>query len=185
MPVVDTLEVGVDADRPERFESDGRLMLQAANTERLQVVADVLAKSVVLDHYEQRVADAFDQVEPIAVDLQRFGSSRRRGRALLAHIGTTLLIQHMMVGRAEILESPEILWEHPEFERLYLRLRDEYDLRERQMAIERKLEVISRTAETELELLQNKRSLRVEWYIVILIVVEIVIMLYYEIFPHL
>ena len=37
--------------------------------------------------------------------------------------------------------------------------------------------MISRTAETLLGLLQSKRSLRVEWYIVILIVIEIVIMI--------
>jgi uncharacterized Rmd1/YagE family protein len=46
------------------------------------------------------------------------------------------------------------------------------------MALERKLELVSRTAETLLDLLQDKRTLRVEWYIVILIVVEIVLTLY-------
>jgi uncharacterized Rmd1/YagE family protein len=85
-----------------------------------------------------------------------------------------------MVGRVEIGENPEILWDRPELERLYMRLIDEYELRERHRAIERKLELISRTAETALELLHNKRSLRVEWYIVILILVEIVLFLYFE-----
>ena len=39
--------------------------------------------------------------------------------------------------------------------------------------IEFVLAVISRTAETLLELIQNRHSLRVEWYIVALILVEI------------
>ena len=47
----------------------------------------------------------------------------------------------------------------------------------------RKLELIGDTAQTLLDLLQNRRSLRVEWYIVILIVVEIVLTLY-ELFFH-
>jgi len=46
------------------------------------------------------------------------------------------------------------------------------------LALERKLDLISRTAETLLGLLQDKRTLRVEWYIVILIVVEIVLYVY-------
>jgi uncharacterized Rmd1/YagE family protein len=38
--------------------------------------------------------------------------------------------------------------------------------------------VISRTAETYQDLLQHRQTLRVEWYIVLLIVVEIVIILW-------
>ncbi|MBB5347403.1 putative Rmd1/YagE family protein [Desulfoprunum benzoelyticum] len=37
---------------------------------------------------------------------------------------------------------------------------------------------MSRTAETLFGLLQNKRSLRVEWYILLLIVIEILLTLY-------
>ena len=59
-----------------------------------------------------------------------------------------------------------------------MRLEDEYELRERHVALERKLDLISRTAETLLDLMQHKRSLRVEWYIVILIVIEILLTLY-------
>ena len=82
-----------------------------------------------------------------------------------------------MTGRVEIGEKPDVLWDFPEFERLHLRLGDEFDLSERQTALERKIALISRTAETLLTILQNQRTLRVEWYIVILIVVEIAITL--------
>ena len=44
--------------------------------------------------------------------------------------------------------------------------------------LDRKLEVIGDTAETLLGLLQDRHSLRVEWYIVLLIVVEILLTLY-------
>jgi uncharacterized Rmd1/YagE family protein len=66
----------------------------------------------------------------------------------------------------------------PALERLYLRLENEYEIRERHLALERKLELISRTAETVLDLLQHNTGLRVEWYVVILIVVEILLSLY-------
>jgi len=82
------------------------------------------------------------------------------------------------VGRVEVAEKPDLLWERPELERLYLRLQDEFEIKERHAALERKLELISRTAHTVLELLQNRRNLRVEWYIVILIVFEIILSLY-------
>jgi hypothetical protein len=83
------------------------------------------------------------------------------------------LTQHKMVGRVEVGEKPDVLWELPGLTRLFTRLEDEYELSERKVAVDRKLDLISRTVETLVDLLQNKRALRVEWYIVILIVIEI------------
>jgi uncharacterized Rmd1/YagE family protein len=159
----------------------GHLHLHEFSIERLQLVADVLAKSVVLAHYEKNVAGSFDRIEPLAADLRRSGRAGRKAHDLISHIGQTLSIQSKMVGRVEVEEKPELLWEMPDLERLFLRLEDEYELVERHKALERKLELIARTAETLLGLMTNKRTLHVEWYIVILIVIEVVLMLY-EIF---
>jgi len=83
-----------------------------------------------------------------------------------------------MVGRVEVSEKPEILWDRPYLERLYLRLEDEYELRERHVALERKLDVVSRTAQTLIDLVRDRSGLRVEWYIVVLIILEICLTLY-------
>ena len=176
-PVTEVVDINVDAGREERVENNV-ISIQDTCPERLQVVADILAKSMVLDHYEKRVGDVFDRIEPLADGLQQRGRTAYKDVELLRHIGGTLLIQHTTVGRVEIDEKPEILWEQPALERLYVRLEDEYELRERHVALERKLELISRTAETLLDLMQHKRSLRVEWYIVILIIIEILLTLY-------
>ena len=149
---------------------------------RLKIVAIVLARSVALARYETAMAAAFDLVEPLALQVEQEARGRRM-RELLRHIGGVLLIQHKMVGRVEIQEKPELIWDQPELERLYLRLEAEYELRERNAVLERKLAIISRTAETTINLLHNRRMLRVEWYIVVLIVVE-VILYSYEIWWH-
>ncbi|WP_455205899.1 RMD1 family protein [Kaarinaea lacus] len=155
----------------------GELFLKKVTIEHLQVIADILAKSVVLAFYEASVAKNFDRIEPFADKLRSEGSGGPQGRDFVRHIGDTLIIQSKMVGRVEVADKPEVLWEFPQLERLFLLLEDEYEIKERHIALERKLELIARTAETSLELLQNKRSLRVEWYIVILIVVDIVVSL--------
>jgi len=175
-PEWDEVELVCRPDGPENLDK-GRINLQAFNLQRLQIVAGVLAKSVVLAHYEVNLGQHFDRIEPLASNLKQGGLGGSKGKALLQYIGDVLLIEGKMIGRVEISEKPELIWDHPEYERLFLRLEDEYELAERHRAVDRKLGLITRTAETLLSLLQNKRSLRVEWYIVILIVVEIVIML--------
>jgi uncharacterized Rmd1/YagE family protein len=177
-PETEDTEIHLNPGSREGVETTGNILLDQFSVERLQLVADILAKSVVLANSEAVVAGVFDRIEPLAADLERAGKSGRRGRELLRYIGGALLIQHRTVGRVEIVEKPELLWEHPELERIHARLSEEYELQERQISLESKLELISRTATTLLELLQNRRTLRVEWYIVILIVVEVLLTLY-------
>ncbi len=149
------------------------LVLQDASVERLQIVADVLAQSVVLARYEAMVARDFDIVEPFAVELSRRGRTSADMRSLLRSIGRALLSEHTMVGRVEIGDKPELLWERPDLERLYQRLADEYELNERHAGLDRKLNLLARTAQTVSDLIHNRHSLRVEWYIVILILFDI------------
>ena len=170
------LDVRVQVDRNEGMEEKA-VIVKSFSVERIQVVADVLAKSVVLAFYEASVGRSFDRIEPFAEKLHSEGSGGQQARDFVRHIGDTLIIQAKMVGRAEVADKPEVLWEFPGLERFYLSLENEYEIRERHIALERKLDLISRTAETLLDLLHNKRSLRVEWYIVILIVVELLVSL--------
>lgn len=163
----------------EGIGPDGEILLRELDAARAQVVANVLAKSAALGHYEEEVAKVFDHVEGLAIKL-RDGAGPASGRELLKQIGNSLLIQTHMVGRVEVSEKPEHTWEEPELDRLYLGIAHEYELADRDRALSRKLELISDVAGTYLELVDTRKSLRVEWYIVILIVVEIVFLLWWE-----
>jgi uncharacterized Rmd1/YagE family protein len=157
---------------------EGVVLLSHFNIPVLQLLADVLAKSVVLAEYEAASAQVFDQIEPFAASLKQRNFHRKGANALLKQIGNSLLIQHKIVGRVEIVDKPELLWEYPDLDRFYARLEDEYEIRERHAALERKLDLVSRTAETALEIQQQNTGLRLEWYVVILIVIEVVLSLY-------
>ena len=52
------------------------------------------------------------------------------------------------------------------------------ELRDRDRVLDRKLDVISRTVETLLGMVQTRSSKRVEWYIVLLIVAELLLTTY-------
>jgi uncharacterized Rmd1/YagE family protein len=180
-PEIEELEVQL-APGTEEVLKAGMIHLEDLAIERLQVIADILSKSVLLSLYEMQISGEFDHVEQLATELQSTGRIPGKGPEFLKKIGTLLLVEQRMVGRAEITEKPEILWENPGLEGLFARLEDEFELRERHTAIERKLELISRTSHTLLELLSSRHTLRVEWYIVILIVFEILLSLYTLVF---
>ena len=177
-PDVETTTIVIEAGNDGAVETGGTIILPAPTVERLQIVATILAKSVVLGFYERNLATVFDRIEPIASGLKRHGHAGAEGRELLRQIGDVLLMHHRMVGRVEVGEKPDLLWEHPELERLYARLQEEYELTDRARALNRKLDLISQTATTALDIQQTRRMLRVEWYIVALIAFEITLTLY-------
>ncbi len=175
--IVEQLYLAFNPDAKERIERDV-LWLHSSDVARLQIVAEALAKSVVLEYYERDIAKIFDRMQVFAQAIQNQKARPPKERELLRDIGGTLLIQQKMLGTVEVGEKPDPIWDAPELDRLYLRLEDEYELRERLLALERKLDLIAKTTETALSFLQRNSSHRVEWYIVILIVVEIMLSIY-------
>jgi required for meiotic nuclear division protein 1 len=166
----------VDPSRGDRSQGS-RLFIADASLQRLQLVAEVVARSVVVASYEAVLQDAAASVEPLANELATFGVTRQTSRNLLKNIGVALRIRNALVGRAEVREKPELLWDRPELERLYHQLMDEFEISERNTAIEAKLSLITDASRTALEIIQHAKTLRVEWYIVLLIVFEIALSL--------
>jgi len=172
----EVLDIRVEPTSKETVEGS-TLILTDVSREKLQLVADVLAKSVSLAHHEHAIESQFERIEPFATNLDHWGRGGRAAHELLQHLGGALLAEHRVVAGARIEDSPELLWDHPELERLWARLRDDFEIRERSAVLHGKLGLIAKTAETALELMQNRRALRVEWAIVGLIVLEIVLTL--------
>ena len=176
-PEPEEIETAVEPQAKDGVKP-GSIVFEGCSIERLQLVAEILSKSVLVALYESRVSGESARIEPLAAELAEKGRIPGQGRALLKTVGALLLIESRMVGRAEISEKPELLWDHPGLEGLFVRLQDEFEIRERHQSLERKMNLLSHTAQSVQELLSTRHSLRVEWYIVILIVVEIVLTLY-------
>lgn len=173
-PEFEDAQVTIDPSRPVIAIEQNRMFLQNCGIEHLQIIAIVLAKSAYLAYYETEVARIFDLVDPMAAELQKEGHTGRKTQDLLRHIGQALLIQSRVIGRLEITDKPELVWDRPDLDRLYIMLVEEYELRDRVAIMKQKLHLIHETADTLLGFLQNQSTHRVEWYIVILIVFDII-----------
>src|SRR5262245_16057044 len=67
---VEQITVRIDPDAKEALEGN-TLVLSDTGAERLEIVADVLSKSVVLARYESTVAQTFERIEPFAAELTK------------------------------------------------------------------------------------------------------------------
>jgi uncharacterized Rmd1/YagE family protein len=168
-------KVQVAREGGEPIPAGGPILVQDMSLQRLLVVADTLAKSVVLANDEKEVANVFDTIEPFARELAASGQTSKSRTDLLKLLGSSLLVQQHVAGCVAVDEKPDVLWDRPDLERLYARLEDEYELSERVEILNRKLEVISDTATTLADILEAKRSLRLELIVIFLIAFEIIV----------
>ena len=171
----ETLLLEVAPDKDDQILPGGPMILKTLTPDHLIVIADALSKSVVLARDEREVAAVFEVIEPFARQLAEKGRAAAGRRTILKHIGNALLVQHRVSGRVAVAEKPDVVWDRQDLERLYARLQDEYELTERAEALSRKLAVIADTAEVLTDIIDTKRSLRLEIAIVVLIAIELVI----------
>lgn len=162
-------------EKDDQILPGGPIGLKTVSPDHLTVIADALSKSVVLARDEREVAAVFEVVEPFARQLADRGRSFAGRRVILKHVGNALLVQLRVSGRVAVAEKPDVVWDRPDLDRLYSRLEDEYELKERAEILARKLAVISEAAELLTDIIDTRRSLRLEIIIVVLIAVELII----------
>lgn len=174
----ETLRLVVKPDEDGLLSPSGDLQIKSADPDRLLLVAEALAMSVVFAYDERRLSAAFERIDEVAQALKQRRLPVEPQGTLLEQIGEALLIQQRLAARVDLDEKPDVLWDHPELERFWARLVEEYDLTQRGRAISRKLEVIRGTSDTLTDLFATRTSHRLEWYIIALIAIEIVLSFY-------
>jgi len=173
--------IEIAPDQDDLIEPSGLIKVKDLSPSRLVVIADALAKNVVLAHQEREVSRVFDVVEPFAAKLAVEGRTPAGRSHLLKVIGQALLVRQRMTGRVEIDEKPDVLWDRWDLERLHARLADEYELKERSAVLARKIDVVGEAARAFTDLIDAARATRLEVMIVLLIVTE-VLFTFYECF---
>jgi len=165
--------ITINEDLNDQVPPGGPIQLKELEPERLLVIADVLAKSVALAHNERRIGAFFRVVDPLARNLAENGTLPRNRRDILVLIGESLIVSHRMSARVAVDDKPDILWDRVDLERLYSRMEDEYELKERASTLADKVETVQNTASALTDLIDAQRSYRLEITIVILIAVEL------------
>lgn len=178
----EAVQIVVKADGDDQPLPNGTICLKSDAPERLLLLAEALATSVAFAYDERRISQAFDKVVPIASSLKRRKLLAGSQGNLVEQIGEALLIQQRLAGRVELADRPDVLWDHQELERFWVKLTDEYDLGPRARAVGQKLAVIRETADTMADLLSTRTSHRLEWYIIVLICLELLLGLYNQLF---
>ena len=87
----ETATIEIAPDKDEQILPGGPILLKSISPEHMLVIADALAKSVVLARDEREVASVIEVIEPFARQLAEKGRTPEGRHAILKHVGNALL----------------------------------------------------------------------------------------------
>lgn len=151
-----------------------RVLVPRADADTLDAVAQLLAQSAALDRYDAEADALIVETMALASALEGRGALPVASNAMQRRIG------HILARRLELarwfftLDRPESAWNDPAIYELHEALAENLELKDRQAAVEYKLEAVEEALDTVTDLWHGRRSLALEWAVVVLIVLEIV-----------
>jgi uncharacterized Rmd1/YagE family protein len=156
---------------------DGALVLDRMTEARAGVIALIVAQSAAMEYYERTIDGMFEETARQVLRLESHGTTAWKTRPLHRFIGSALVTRHEVLSVLHLLDKPDEAWDDPEIDRIYDRLRAEFDLSDRYRALEIKLGSIQESLELVLDAIRDRRLVLLEAAVVLLIVFEIVLSL--------
>ena len=136
-----------------------------------------LAQTTKLSFFETVVKKTIDVTKSIPEQLSRYGSVPLSRKEIRKKMGELFLERSSINLHFDVLDIPEYFWEHPELEPLYVAIATHLELETRVELLNRRLDVIHDLFEMLGNELNHQHSSRLEWTIILLIVIEVFISL--------
>ncbi|GMH43741.1 hypothetical protein BSKO_11675 [Bryopsis sp. KO-2023] len=160
-----------------RQEGD-RIIVKVLDTDNMRVISSVLGQSVALDQYSRQIDRALEEFNSINRELEKTGSFSVTRKELFKLVARN----NMMITEAIIvlglLDRSDTAWTNDKYYGVWSMMHSEYELNQRFQAMDKKLTLIQDSAKYFLEILQDNKSVSLEWFIIILIMAELVVGVY-------
>lgn len=178
-------QIVINIGREKDSMTFNEVQLNELTMEKLKLISLALGQSVALDHIEQDVSGVLRTFEPVVEALRRTGRLTLSPPEVLRAIGFSFDVRSAVLASLTLFDSPPETWESESLARLDTQLYDYFDLEERIAAINQKLAYLNDLHTMLMDILHQRNSTRLEWIIILLILVEVVFSMSKDIFAWL
>ncbi|HAZ15047.1 MAG: hypothetical protein A2Y28_02755 [Chlamydiae bacterium GWC2_50_10] len=162
--------------------AEDEIILQNKNPLTKLAVSHGLAQSVKLSIFEETVQKTIDHTQILPQNLARRGKIFLSRKEISQKMGELFMERNFINLHADILDIPEFFWDHPDLEPFYRRTAHYLDVSKRADLLNKRLTVIHELFEILSSELNHQHSSRLEWTIIVLIVIEVFIALLRDLF---
>lgn len=151
-----------------------KIILPELNPEMIRLVMINASQSVALARYAEVTEALLIETNEHTKYLELKGKLDISGPKLKRFIGKTLNIKNKISENLYIFDAPDIVWEDEVLNRLNTDLKQTFDLKDRYRFIHDRINIIKENLELFKDIMDHKESSKLEWIIIILILVEVV-----------
>ncbi|XP_017155117.1 required for meiotic nuclear division protein 1 homolog [Drosophila miranda] len=135
--------------------------------------SNAMAQSIKLGMWEATLDRYIDSIEHLTEDLKRGRRLRISRAAMLRKTGELFALRHVINLSSDLLDAPDFYWDREELEGLYLQVCSYFSISRRTKVMNEKISHCVELAELVSHNLNDAHHIRLEWMIIILIMVEV------------
>ena len=162
-------------DASKAFFQNGKFFLTAGDDNFLQkyTFSNALSTSIKLGIWEATLERYINSMQFLTDDLKK-GRRIRISRAdVLRKTGELFALRHMINLSSDLLDTPDFYWDREELESLYVQVCSYFSVSRRTKVMNEKINHCVELAELISHNLNDAHHIRLEWMIIILIMVEV------------
>ncbi|XP_063227437.1 required for meiotic nuclear division protein 1 homolog [Bacillus rossius redtenbacheri] len=137
-------------------------------------VSNAMAQSVKLGIWEASLDNYVDSIEHITNDLKRGVKIKISQEEVLRKTGELLALRHHINLDSDLLDTPDFYWDHEQQESLYEQTCAYFNIPRRTRVMNERLNHCVELVELLSSHLSDRHHVRLEWMIIVLIMVEVV-----------
>lgn len=145
-------------------------------------ISQALAQSVKLSTFESAIQKTYNLSKQIPLDLARKGKISLSKKEIRSKMGELFIERSSINLQTDVLDTPEFFWDYPELEPLYKVTANYLDIKTRVEVLNQRLDVVHELFQMLGTELNNQHATRLEFTIVLLIVIEVVLSLLRDVF---
>ena len=145
-------------------------------------ISHAMAQSIKLKVFEKTIQHTIQKTKFLSEDLAEKGKINLSKKEINRLRGKVFRDKSLVNLHSDILDTPEFIWEHTQYESLYIVTCKYYDITQRIEILNNRMSVLHELLEILQGEFQYKHFVKLERIIILLIFIEIVITIFKEIF---
>lgn len=164
-----------------KIEED-EITLQNKSVQTKLAISHGIAQSIKLTIFEETIQKTISNTKQLPNDLAKKGKISLSRKEISRKMGELFIERNFINLRAEVLDTPEFFWDHPELEAFYRRTVHYLDVTKRVDILNKRLNVVHELFEILSNELNHQHTFRLEFTIISLIAIEIILALLRDLF---
>ncbi|MGB5554888.1 MAG: RMD1 family protein [Flavobacteriaceae bacterium] len=176
-----TETIQVNIEKGKQKVSFDKVVLPDYDQEAIRLVMLNTSQSVALDRYAEITQQLLLETNGYTLYLEQHGKLNISGNKLKKFIGKVLNIKNQINENLYIFDSPDSTWENEQLNRLDNDLKRTFDLKDRYRGVHENTEIVKENLELFKDIMEHRESSRLEWIVIILILVEVLDLIFLRI----